>query len=578
MKKPVSIPLHMGRGTWLLLGGGVIPALGALVTQYGFDRPLLPLGVLWAVELTAALMLLAGTLGAGLLGKTSLPRRTAVLELILLAAMLALLFILPGYRRQVFHIYLLMLVMVRIGRLVIQTMALGIAPTRMLLTSFVSVILIGSMLLMLPVSRPEDSALCFTDALFTATSATCVTGLVVKDTGGDFSRAGQVVILALIQAGGLGIMIFGALFALLAGVRLSLRESSAMQDVGVQEAPGRMAQTILFICLSTLLIEAAGAAAMAGMWRTDVQRGGQWFNSIFHAVSAFCNAGFSLQARNLEEYRCSARVYLVIAPLIILGGLGFPVLRNLYDLAVYRWRKRPASWSLRIQPVRMTLHTKIVLTATGILLVSGWLALAILQMTGPGAERDSFSPGLLMDSMFNSITARTAGFNTVDIAGRTAGDKLVMILLMVIGGSPGSTAGGIKTITLAVLILSVAAALRRRVHVQAFHRSIPQMITRQAGMVLILYGLGLWLITLLLTMTEQASGTDMMDLLFEAASALGTVGLSTGVTGELTTAGKWVIMAAMLVGRLGPLSLLAALSAGSPPARYEYPSENLIVS
>ncbi|MBN2210491.1 MAG: hypothetical protein JW709_03765 [Sedimentisphaerales bacterium] len=578
MKKPVSIPLRAGRTLWLALGAGVIPALAALVAQYGFRQPLLPEWVLLAVEIAAAVMLLGGMLGTEVTRKTALPRRTAVFELILLGVLLVLLFFLVEYRRQVFHLFLLVLVAVRIGRLVVQTMAGGFAPTRMLLTSFISVILIGAMLLMLPASHPAGEEISFTDALFTSTSATCVTGLVVKDTGGDFSRWGQVIILSLIQLGGLGIMIFGALFALLTGARLSLRESSAMQDIGVQEAPGRMAQTVMFICLFTLTIEAIGAVSMVGMWQTDPQRGGQWFKSAFHAVSAFCNAGFSLQADNLEKYRFSARVYLVIAPLIIVGGLGFPVLRNLYDWAMYRFRFRRIPSRLRTQPVRLTLHTKIVLTTTGILLAAGWLVLVAVQLTRPDAGREGFTLSTLLDGWFNSVTARTAGFNTVDIAGRSAGGKLVLVLLMAIGGSPGSTAGGMKTITLAVLILSVMATLRRHLQVQAFRRSIPLMIIRQAAMVLILYGLGLWLITLLLTMTEHSLGADMLDLLFEAASALGTVGLSTGVTSGLTTAGKWVIMAAMLIGRLGPLSLLAALSAGSPPARYEYPSENLIVS
>ncbi|KPK76520.1 MAG: hypothetical protein AMJ79_06435 [Phycisphaerae bacterium SM23_30] len=463
------------------------------------------------------------------------------------------------------------------GRLSITAAAAGRAPTRVLLLSFASIIVTGTILLMLPAAH-QQRGLSFTDAAFTATSATCVTGLVVQDTGGDFTRLGQTIILALMQVGGLGIMIFGSLFAILLGSPLSLRESVAMRDIMNEQGPGRIGQVVLFICLFTLVLEALGAAGLYGMWQVDALRGGQLFKSVFHSVSGFCNAGFSLQADSLEGYRNCYRVYAVICPLIILGGLGFPVLENVWLIARGRWRHgRRGSGGPVGTPARLTLHSKIVLATTAALLVLGWISLWTLELTRPDGRGAGLTWGAGLDTLFNSITARTAGFNTVEIGGRSAGAKLVLIFLMSVGGSPSSTAGGVKTVTLAVMVLAVYATIKRQEQVRVFRRAIPMMIVRRAATMILLYGLLLWLMALLLTITEHSLGHDLLDLLFEAASALGTVGLSTGITGHLTSAGKWVIIIAMFVGRLGPLSLLAALTFNARPIRYEYPQEPLVV-
>lgn len=455
--------------------------------------------------------------------------------------------------------------------------AAGRSPTRALLISFTVIILTGTFLLMLPAAH-RGPGLSVTDAVFTATSATCVTGLIVQDTGGDFTRLGQTVILIMIQAGGLGIMIFGALFALMLGSRLSLRDSVAMREIMQEQTPGRVGRIVVFICIFTFVLELLGFFGLYGMWSTDVQRGGQLYKSLFHSISAFCNAGFSLQTDSLEAYRFSGRVYLIICPLIIMGGLGFPVLENLWKIFLRRLIKRrnpgPDATSSR---VRLSLHSKLVLTTSLSLLLIGWLLLMFLELTRPDGNTEAVAWMNPLNALFNSVTARTAGFNTVNINSISAGSKLVLIFLMSIGGSPSSTAGGIKTVTLAVMVLAVYATIKRRPQVQIFQRTIPVMIIRRAATLILLYGLLLWLLTLLLTITEHSLGADMLDLLFEVASALGTVGLSTGVTQHLTIAGKWVIIAAMFVGRLGPLSLLAALTFNARPARYEYPHEPLIV-
>ncbi len=507
------------------------------------------------------------------------------LEMALLSVLVVCLFHIPARMPQfspsevrwiIFQIYLLILIALLFARSAVAATTYRIHPTQVMITSFILVIFTGAILLMFP-SAHRLEKLDFTDAVFTATSATCVTGLTVLDTGGDFSRFGQIVVLTLIQIGGLGIMIFGTLFAYLLGSPLSLRESMAMRDLMNEQNPGRIGRIVGFICVSAFAIETIGVFFMVGMWQTDSLRGGQWFNSVFHSVSAFCNAGFSLQRENLMAYRFSWQTYGVICTLIILGGLGFPVLMNLFEMVYTRlnivMNKAPAG---DISKIRLGFHSRIVLCTTGALLVGGFLALAFMEYFRPD-RAEVFSPANLMDCWFNSVTARTAGFNTVDIKGLGAGAKLILIFLMVVGGSPSSTAGGIKTTGLAIMVLMIVATMRRREQVHLFHRTISAMTIRRAATLILLYGLLLGIIALLLTITEHSSGRDLLDLLFESASALGTVGLSTGVTGHLTTAGKWVIILAMLVGRLGPLSLLTALSFNVNPARYEYPRGTIVI-
>lgn len=561
--------------TWLTVVTATV-ALAALLAEYGFVTPLLPLPWLHTVQLATVVSLVFSSLCKGFAWGDRTRRRGLVFDVGLMMVCALLLRALPGWHWQVCHFYLLVSVIVRVGRLVVRSISFGLAPARLLIVSFAALILVGAVLLTFPQSYCGPGKLTFTDAVFTSTSAACVTGLVVNDTGAVYTRLGQVVVLVLIQVGGLGIMIFGALFALLMGSSLSMRESTAMQDIAAPEAPGRMTSAIIFIAISTVIIELIGAVGLYGMWQVDPQdpqRGGQVFNSVFHAVSAFCNAGFSLQAMNLMDYRFRVQPYLVICPLIVLGGLGYPVFRNLYDSVRTRWRKKSLLGVRSADAI--SLHTKLALFTTAGLLVFGWVFLVVLEWIRPGNH--GLSGGILLDALFNSVTARTAGFNTMDIATCGNAAKLVIIMLMFIGGSPCSTAGGIRTVTFAVLVLTIVTTISQRPQVEAFRRSVPLAVIRRAGTLLILYGVVLWLATMLLTITESASSIPAIDLLFEATSALGTVGLSAGVTPQLTIAGKWVIIATMFIGRLGPLALLAALSNRQVPIRYEYPSEPLIV-
>lgn len=468
-------------------------------------------------------------------------------------------------------VYLLMQIITKVCRTMVNIAAAGKSPAAAFIGSFIALILAGALLLMLP--RSHTQPVKFIDALFTSTSATCVTGLTVKNTGADFSIIGHTVILCLIQLGGLGIVIFGAVFALLFGQALGVRQAAAMQDLLIAQTMSKIAKAIAFVFVATIVIEGWGAICLYKMWDLAPPLPGhitsKWFCSVFHSVSAFCNAGLGLFSDNLIRYNFDWRVYGVICPLIILGGLGFGVLENLYDIFATKIKNLLSANYNR--PVRMELQTKIVLLVTAILIVGGTAGLLIFHN-----NTDSHHINLA-DAFFQAVTARTAGFNTIDINTLSAPAKMILIILMFIGGSPGGTAGGIKTVTLAVIIMAIYATIRKRAEVEIFKRSIPLAIVGKALVVVSLFMAVLFSATFLMTITERHNDFDFIAIMFEAASALGTVGLSCGITPALTTAGKIIIIITMLIGRLGPLTLLAVLTFNIKPARYNYPTESVVV-
>ena len=564
----------------------------SFVWLFGFDKPVLPARILYAIQIAL--------LGIFIIEKFIRLLNSASKTVFCKANWFeALLLILLGItifkadwwsniaevatvRYLAVGIYLVLQVVIKLCRTVVNMAASGRSPAQTLIASFLALILSGAGLLMLPKSSVSEN-IGFVDALFTATSATCVTGLIVKDTGADFSRMGQVIILSLIQLGGLGIVIFGAVIALLLG-QASLREQVAMQDLLNARTLGRISNMIVFIFAGTILIEAIGAVSTFGMWDdvpgrvTNIQQ--QWFFSIFHSISAFCNAGFSLFSDSFISYNRNWQIYVVICPLIILGGLGFGVLYDLANIAtdrVQRFFKKLFSKHLRFSmeaPKRMQLQTKIVLSLSAALIILGMLAIVLFEhYSGNDPDKSADIGGAL----FQSITARTTGFNTMDISALSAQSKIILIILMFIGGSPGSTAGGIKTVTLAVVIMTVFAALRKREEVEMFKRSIRMVVIGRAITVTLIFAAVLFTAALTLSITERARGFTMMDIFFETGSALGTVGLTTGITPSLTMAGKFIIIAVMLIGRLGPLTLLAALTFNLKPARYNYPQDAIIV-
>jgi trk system potassium uptake protein TrkH len=475
-------------------------------------------------------------------------------------------------------VYLLLQIITKVCRTMVNLAAAGKSPAIALTGSFVVLVLAGAILLMLP--RSCTRPISYTDALFTSTSAICVTGLATQNIGTDFSIVGQTIILCLIQLGGLGIVIFGAVFALLFGQALNVRQAAAMQDLLSTQTINKMANIIAFVFIATIAIEGLGAVCLYNMWDLapplPAHIKSKLFCSIFHSVSAFCNSGLGLFSDSLVKYNFDCRVYSVICPLIILGGLGFGVLHNLTNVFTDRIRclfNRFLSPERRYlkSPARMELQTKIVLLVTAILIVTGTLGLLIVHNNTGKNHID------LADAFFQSVTARTAGFNTIDINALSVPAKMILIILMFIGGSPGGTAGGIKTVTLAVIIMAVYATIRKRAEVEIYNRSIPLAIVGKALVVVSLFTIVLLSATFLMTITERHNNFDASAIMFEVTSALGTVGLSCGITPSLTTVGKIIIIITMLIGRLGPLTLLAVLTFNIKPARYNYPTEAVVV-
>jgi trk system potassium uptake protein TrkH len=571
--------------------------VGTFVLLFGFYEPLVPIPIVVTVQIAMLFVFLAGKVIRLLNAQSKAEYLYANwYEIPMLLALAAVVFGAPRWFREIepdrvrhlaIGVYLIFEVTIKTFLSSISLAATGRNPTKTLVGSFVVLIVVGAALLMLPRATAGRESLGLVDALFTSTSATCVTGLIVRNTGQDFTIMGQVVILVLIQLGALGIMVFGAVIVLLLGQAFSLRESVALQDLLSARTLGRIGNIIVFIFAATVTIEAIGALALFEMWDDIPSWNGQlhsrWFYSVFHSISAFCNAGFDLTGDSFVPYNHQWQVYGIVCPLIVLGGLGFSVLYNLAGviadytgLFLKRYLRRRSTLAIE-PPMRMRLQSKIVLSATAVLIVTGTLALLFF-------ERYAGFPGRgerlgVLGALFQSITARTAGFNTVSIHELNPSSKVVLILLMFVGGSPGSTAGGVKNVTLVVILLTVIAMLRKRGELEIFHRSIRKVVVDRAITVVLLFVTVLLTATLALSITEKpyVHGFSLLDLMFETASALGTVGLTTGVTPTLTVPGRFIIIAVMLIGRLGPLTLVAAMTFNVKPARYNYPDEPVVV-
>jgi trk system potassium uptake protein TrkH len=432
-------------------------------------------------------------------------------------------------------------------------------PPVTLMLSFLLVILFGAILLMLPVSSKLKTVTPFMDALFTATSATCVTGLVVVDTGTHFSFFGQMVILMLIQIGGLGIMTISTVFAIILGQRINLKLENIMYQVVGGSYAVNVFQLLKSIVLVTLVIESVGTLLLFARFAQDFQPMEALFLSLFHAVSAFCNAGFSPLGNNLVSYVDSLAVNLVITALIIAGGLGFSVIIDLQHHALKKDRAR-----------KLNLHTKIVLVTTAFLLVLGFTVFYLAEYNG--AMRGFSIHRRILGSWFQSVTLRTAGFNTIDLSQIGKASVLISIVLMFIGASPGSTGGGIKTTSFAVLTLSVISLLKGKRHISVFKRRIHEYNFREATG-LIMLSITIILVVLFFLMLVEPHAFDK--LLFEAVSAFGTVGLTLGITPQLTVIGKLLITVLMYVGRIGPLTMIYAFSTKAKQININYAEEKI---
>lgn len=447
----------------------------------------------------------------------------------------------------------------------------GLTSPRLFLLSFATLIVLGAIgLLVLPglYTGPRLSPV---DALFTSTSAVCVTGLVVVDTATYFTPLGQAWIALLIQLGGLGILTFTSFLAVGMGRRAGLHLEEASGVPGHHLGALRRENLVRAIVVLTLTTEAAGGLGLWLSWRGEMGNLGAIWPAVFHAVSAFCNAGFSTFSDSLVGFRESPVTLLLIMTLIVLGGLGFLVLEEI--------RTRFLGKSLR----RLSLHSKLVLTVTGILLGASWVMFCYFEWTRE-AMADLSPLHRMMNGAFMAVTPRTAGFNTMDYGSADNPSLFLSILLMLVGGSPGSTAGGMKTVTAGLLVLLLVSRLKGRSWVSVFDRSISRdTIQRAMGLVvggaMILAGA-----VFLLTITELPVGgpenrVEFLSLIFEAVSAFGTTGLSMGVTATLSAMGRVIIVFLMFIGRVGPLVLVAAMSlAGKRTASsFRYGEEQVII-
>jgi len=367
---------------------------------------------------------------------------------------------------------------------------------------------------------------------------------------------------------------------------MGFKDRIVMQDVLNQHTLGEVGKLVVTILVLTVLVEAVGAVLLYPVWEGEMSTGERVYTSAFHAISCFCNAGFSLYDTSFTQYRAQAYLNMVACGLIVLGGLGFAVQRNLLDVSRTAWRKLPLPFSRRrlLEPsgrIRLSLHTRVVLTMTVVLLVLGTLVVWLLEHDG---VLSGMSPAeQAMSSGFLSVTARTAGFNTVDTSKLSDATLVFVAFLMFIGASPGSTGGGIKTATFAMLLIAVVTAIRNRSSYEAFHRTIPRVLVSRAVVVVTVAGAVVIASTILLSTFERetlmpgGSAVTLRQVFFEVVSAFGTVGLSTGITGVLTCAGKITIIITMLVGRIGPLTLVLALGQRLRHADYDYPEENIMI-
>ena len=430
---------------------------------------------------------------------------------------------------------------------------------QIIILGFAGVILLGALLLMLPISATARCVTPFHEALFTATSAVCVTGLVVQDTGSYWSVFGQAVILTLIQIGGLGVVTVAASFALLSGRRISLMQRSIMQDAISAPKVGGIVRLTRFILRGTFLIELIGALAMLPVFCRDYGWRGIWM-AVFHSISAFCNAGFDILGTNnnlypsLTGYVQNPVINITIMLLIITGGIGFLTWDDICENKLHFHRYR--------------MQSKVIVIVTLVLIVLPALFFFFADFGAlPLGER-------IQAALFQSVTPRTAGFNTVDLSAMSGASLGVMILLMLIGGSPGSTAGGMKTTTLAVLLANAAATFRRRDSAQFFGRRLDCGAVKTAATILTMYlalffGGGVFI--------SIYENLPLSSCLYEAASAVGTVGLTLGITPQLHIPSQMVLIALMYLGRVGGLTLIYAALSGKKTSNAKLPLEEITI-
>ncbi|HSJ16106.1 MAG TPA: TrkH family potassium uptake protein [Longimicrobiales bacterium] len=440
--------------------------------------------------------------------------------------------------------------------------------------SFALLILVGTLGLQALPGLYTGEPLGLVDALFTATSAVCVTGLIVVDTATYFTTAGQAWILLLIQLGGLGMITFATVIIIALGRRLSLRHEALHRGAADLSPHVDYRKLTGDVVRFTLILEAVGAAVLYFAWVPAFGWSGAAFHAIFNAISAFCNAGFSTFSDSLAGFQTQPLTLFVVMILIVIGGIGFLTLEELY---LHRRARR------ELRQFRISLHSRLVLLTTVILLLGGWLVYTALEWRVTLAGMPVWARPF--NSLFMSVTARTAGFNTVDHASASAGTNFFTILLMSIGGSPGSTAGGMKTTTLALIALFAWSRFRNRDTTSIWGRSVPVDTVQRAvglfavGFIVMTAAIMAYLAVELGPAAQPQATAGFLPYMFEAASAFNTVGLSMGVTGDLGVPGRWLTILLMFVGRVGPLTIAAAMALGRTrrDGRFRFAYEDVVV-
>lgn len=437
-----------------------------------------------------------------------------------------------------------------------------LSEVQILAIGFVIVILIGGTILSLPISSASGEATSFLDSVFTATSATCVTGLVVVDTGTHWNMFGQTVIMLLIEIGGLGFMTFATFISVLVGRKITLKNRLLMQEAmntfGIQGIVKMMMKVIQF----AFAIQLVGLLILATQFIPDYGLGKGLFYSLFHSVSTFCNAGFDVFGNftSYTIYYNNPVVLLTVSSLIAIGGIGFTVLLELYN---YRKVKK------------LSLHCKVVLLITGILIAGGTLGFFLMEYNNPETLQAMTLRDKFVNSIVASISPRTAGVNSISTTGMTTSGKFLTIILMFIGGSPGSTAGGIKTSTLGIVLGATICVIKGREDVELFKKRIPKDLVYKSVAIIGIAMCLVSVVTMFLTVTEP--GQDFLALLYESTSAFGTVGLTMGVTPNLSSPGKMIIIVMMYLGRVGPLTVTLALLNKKSDGNYKYPEGKVLI-
>lgn len=431
-----------------------------------------------------------------------------------------------------------------------------LSPPQLLVVTFLFFIIVGMGLLKLPFATTES--ITWLDALFTTTSAMTVTGLAVVDTGGAFTLFGEVVIMSLIQIGGLGIMSFAVLIFMMLGKKIGFKERLLLQQALNQTSVGGVIKLVKYLFIFSFLVEGFAVLLLASEWVPEFGWRRGLYVSIFHSISAFNNAGFSLWSDSLMGYVGSPVVNITISFLFIVGGIGFTVLVDLWKSKTIR---------------RLSLHTKIMVVGTFVINVFAFMMIFILEYNNPNTLAQLPLLDKLFASYFQAVTPRTAGFNSIDYGSMERSTLLLTILLMFIGAGSASTGGGIKLTTFVVISLSVFAFLKEKREIRIFRRTIDQNYIFKALAVSMISVLLVFTALFFLDMTER--NASFLAILFEVVSAFGTVGLSMGITGSLTTIGKWIIIVVMFVGKLGPLTLAFSLSRPDKE-KIRYPKEDIL--